>query len=257
MLIDILVSLAGVALLMSLAWVWSLKKKEVDIVDFCWALTIGILSAVYFFRAAQPSLLIQVSTVVILVWSLRLSGYLLFARVLKQGEDGRYQRLRAYWGKDANRKFFWFFQIQGLLVVIIAFQFLLISKVNIPTVPPLIFAGALISIIGIIGETLADYQLNSFVKNPANRGTTCTVGLWKYSRHPNYFFEWLHWCGYPVMLLLSPVFFYALALSFLMLFLVLKVSGIPHTEARAMLSRPDYADYRAKTSFFIPWFPKK
>jgi steroid 5-alpha reductase family enzyme len=257
MLIDVLFSWVLVILLMTLAWLWSLSRREVDIVDFCWALLIGILSFVYLALSPSPSLLTQVSSVIVLLWSLRLSAYLLFARVLKSGEDGRYQRLRAHWGAKANSKFFWFFQIQGALVVVIAFQFLLVSKTEVPVVPALIGLGTLISIIGIFGETLADYQLHSFVKNPANRGTTCAVGLWKYSRHPNYFFEWLHWCGYPVMLLTSPIALYAVAISILMLVLVLKVSGIPHTEARAMLSRPDYAAYRSRTSFFIPWFPKK
>jgi len=118
-------------------------------------------------------------------------------------------------------------------------------------------AGVLVWVIAVAGEALADAQLARYRSVPANRGRTCRVGLWRASRHPNYFFEWLHWWSYVLLATGSPLWWATLIGPALMLYVLLKVTGIPATEAQAVLSRPDYAEYQRTTSAFIPWFPKR
>ena len=108
------------------------------------------------------------------------------------------------------------------------------------------------------GETLADLQLSRHRADTANKGKTCRTGLWRYSRHPNYFFEWLHWWSYVFLGLGSVWWYLAPSAAVFMLFLLFFVTGIPYTEQRSIASRgQDYIDYQKETSVFIPWFPKR
>src|SRR5262249_44045583 len=102
-----------------------------------------------------------------------------------------------------------------------------------------------------------DLQLEKFKKDPANKGQTCQVGLWNYSRHPNYFFEWLIWVSYFLFACGSSHGIYSIICPAIMLYLLFKVTGIPATEAQALKSRGDqYRDYQKRVSVFVPWFPK-
>ena len=111
-------------------------------------------------------------------------------------------------------------------------------------------------LIGIGGESVADAQLKRFKADPANRGLSCKSGLWNYSRHPNYFFEWLTWIGYATIALPAPWGFAGILAPAMILFFLLRVTGIPATEEHALKSRRDYREYQASTSAFIPWFKK-
>ena len=118
--------------------------------------------------------------------------------------------------------------------------------------------GAGIWLVSMLGEAIADQQLHNFKKNPANAGKTCRAGLWRYSRHPNYFFEWMIWVGYAVFALGSPWGWIGLISPALILYFLLGATGIPATEAQALRSRGDeYREYQRTTSSFVPWFPKK
>jgi len=118
--------------------------------------------------------------------------------------------------------------------------------------------GAGIWLVAIFGEAFADGQLNKFKNNPANQGKTFRGGLWKYSRHPNYFCEWLIWVGYAVFALGSPWGWLGLISPALILYFLLSATGIPATEAQALRSRgTDYRAYQRTTSSFVPWFPRK
>ena len=109
----------------------------------------------------------------------------------------------------------------------------------------------------LAGEALADRPLEWFKKDPKNRGRVCQVGLWRYSRHPNYFFEWLAWMAFALFALPSPLGFLSLACPALMLWFLLKVTGIPATEAQALRSKGEaYREYQQSTSAFFPWRPK-
>ena len=109
----------------------------------------------------------------------------------------------------------------------------------------------------MVGEAVADAQLTAWKRDPKNRGVTCRVGLWACSRHPNYFFEWLTWIAYALVATATPMGWLGWIPAGLMLFFILKVTGIPPTEAQARKSRPDYADYQREVSAFVPWFPRR
>jgi steroid 5-alpha reductase family enzyme len=188
-------------------------------------------------------------------WGIRLGTFLYFRNTGKP-EDGRYRRFRDEWGAKADFNMFWFFQFQVVLAMLLSLGFLVVCYR--PSTPnPLIFIAAVaLMAISVIGEGIADAQLSAFKKDPANRGHVCRGGLWRYSRHPNYFFECLHWPVYTILAIGAPWLVLTLIPPFIMWFLLLRVSGIPMTEAQTAKSRPEYADYIATTSPFFPWPPK-
>ena len=120
-------------------------------------------------------------------------------------------------------------------------------------------AAVVVFLVSILGEAIADQQLARFRGEPANRGQVCRDGLWRYSRHPNYFFEWLHWFAYPLMAVgLGPIGWVTLLGPIVMLIFLLKITGVPPTEARALQSRGErYREYQRTTNAFFPWIPKE
>jgi len=153
---------------------------------------------------------------------------------------------------------FGFFQLQAFSVVVLAAAFALACLNPAPALQPLEIAGAILWLVAFGGEALADAQLAAFKRDPANQGAVCSRGLWHYSRHPNYFFEWLIWVAYFVFALASPLGWIAAIGPLSILFLLLRVTGIPLTEEQAIRSKgAAYRRYQATTSAFIPWFPKK
>jgi steroid 5-alpha reductase family enzyme len=182
----------------------------------------------------------------------------LFARVLGHPEEGRYVQLRAEWKTHLPLRFFFFFEFQALLDLVLSLPFLIACLDTRAPLGILEKVGAAIWLVGIAGEAVADAQLDGFKKNPGNKGKTCRVGLWNYSRHPNYFFEWTIWVGYAMFALGSPWGWLGLLSPALILYFLLGLTGIPATEAQALRSRGDeYRQYQRTTSAFVPWFPKK
>ena len=247
--------LAGLVALMSLLWLLQLRTRNAGVVDVGWAYGLGALAVLYgMLGAGHPHRRALVAGLAG-AWSLRLAGYLLFDRVLGRPEDARYRELRESWGERAQPKLFLFFLAQALLDALLSLPFLVIAFDERPPG----WREALASVVwlaAVSGESLADRQLARFRADPAGRGRTCREGLWRYSRHPNYFFEWLHWWAYVTMAPLSPAGGLSLLGPAAMLLFLYKVTGIPATEAHALSSRSDYADYQRRTSAFIPWFPK-
>jgi steroid 5-alpha reductase family enzyme len=192
-------------------------------------------------------------------WSLRLTVYL--ARrvaALHPEEDARYQDLRKAWAGRLDLRFFVFFQAQALAAVIFSAPHAIAAVDPTPDLGPLELSGIALWLCGLAGESLADYQLARFKADPGRRGQVCRAGLWNYSRHPNYFFEWLVWCGFAVFALGSPYGALGLVAPALMLYTLLKVTGIPATEEAAVKRRGDaYRAYQRTTSAFVPWFPRK
>jgi steroid 5-alpha reductase family enzyme len=246
------------AAVMAVVWAIAVRIRNAGIVDVAWSANFALLAA--FYAAVLPGhpprrLLIAGMT---FVWSARLAGYL-YRRVMGHHpvEDGRYQRLRADWAPNADRRFFWFFQLQGVLNLLLAVPLLVACANPAPVLSPLEWAGALLWVVAVIGESAADRQLDAFRRDPANRGRTCRAGLWRYSRHPNYFFEWLVWVSYFVFALASPWGWSTICCPLLMLYFLFRVTGIPATEAQALRTRgEDYRQYQETTSPFFPWFPK-
>lgn len=236
-------------------WFWQQRQRNAGIVDVIWAAGVGgaaIVLAVLGDGAAWPRI-----TLALLggVWGLRLAAHL-WRRVRGEDEDGRYAHLRSLWGDGALR-WFLFFQFQALLVVAFALPFLAVAR-NPVDGPSLAWGAALLMwLVAVIGEAIADAQLRRFRADPANRGRTCRAGLWRYSRHPNYFFEWLHWFTYVLLAIGSPIAWLAWSGPLVMFVFLRWVSGIPYTEAQSLRTRgEDYRDYQRRTPMLFPWFPR-
>lgn len=243
--------------MMVLLWLIQVRTRDASHVDVGWAGGLAILAVV--FAVLGPGDVGHRVLVAVLggLWGARLALYLLFNRVLGKEEDGRYKTLRAKWGAGANARFFVFFQAQAGFVIAFSIPFALIVFDRSPSIGVLEWAGAAVWVVGMTGEMLADYQLTQWRKNPANKGKTARTGLWNYSRHPNYFCEWLNWIGFMLIALAAPHGWIAIEAPVFLLLLLWKVTGVPATEAQAKLSRPDYAQYQQEVSAFVPWFPKK
>jgi steroid 5-alpha reductase family enzyme len=141
--------------------------------------------------------------------------------------------------------------------VVLAIPFLAAACNPEPGIGPLEWAAAALWTLAMAGEGTADAQLNRFKSDSSNKGRTCQVGLWRYSRHPNYFFEWLIWMAFALFALASPGGWCGLLSPVLILYFVLRVTGIPATEAQAIRTRgEEYRRYQQTTSAFVPWFRK-
>ena len=237
-----------------LAWAWQYRTKNADIVDITWSLGIVICALYYFFRLNQGQTTSFLMLIFPALWYLRLSIHLII-RYKADHEDSRYAYLRKHWDQNTQFKFLLFFLFQALLIWIFVLPAYWVSYVPFEMSLKVIMA-FVIGFISIIGVTIADKQLYQF-KTEENKGKVCDTGLWKYSRHPNYFFEWLHWFVYPVLLIGTPYFYWALIYPFLMLIFLLKLTGIPFSEQQSLINRGDtYRDYQNRTNKFFPWKPK-
>lgn len=238
------------ALIMSAGWLWQKKHSNAGLVDVLWSLGVGLgafLLGALGSGAIAPRLVLAVLGG---LWSLRLAWHI-WKRVRGGPEDGRYRYLREHW-KGHQGKFFAFFMFQAGLVILFALPFAAVAA-NPMTSPPGVAAGILIWICAVAGEAVADRQLANFRANPGNHGRTCRAGLWGYSRHPNYFFEWLHWFAYVALAWGSPLFWLAWLGPITMYIFLRWISGIPYTEAQALRSRgDDYRAYQRDTPMLIP-----
>lgn len=238
-------------------WLYQVRNGNAGYVDMLWALGVGGTALVYLFVGEGDLPARVVAGLLTLVWSLRL-GYYLHRRVSGQEEDGRYQAMRSRFGASINRFHFFFFQGQALLAWLFALPAWVIAS-NAGSVPIVaLISGALVGAVALLGEAIADKQLSDFRANSCSVGKTCRTGLWRYSRHPNYFFEWLHWLSYP-LLAWGAIYAQWLWLAPAMMFLFLWfVTGIPYTEKQAVKSRgEDYRRYQRETSVFFPWPPRR
>lgn len=242
----------AVASLMLCAWIWQRRSGNAGWVDVLWSATIGLLAIGYALVGEGWGPRRVLVALLLGGWSLRLTWHLA-RRVASEPEDGRYRRIREQQGSNINRFHFWFFQIQGLLAVGLSLVVLPLVSAEESGWALRDFVAVLLWITSIIGENLADRQLSAFRNDENNRGRTCRSGLWRYSRHPNYFFEWIHWLVYPTLgigLAYGSLLWIGPAL---MLFLVLKVTGIPPTEEQSVASRgEDYRAYQRETNAFFP-----
>lgn len=241
---------------MFLAYIISLRQKKADIVDFSWTVSLGIagLLVLHFSDGLFERRLIIAGLV--LFWSFRLSYHLLTDRVLKPNEDGRYATLRDYMGSKANLFFFFFFQAQSVLVIILSNSYFFSAK-NPNVLGFFDILSVFLFMVSFLGETIADKQLKVFKSDENNKGKTCTVGLWRYSRHPNYFFEWLKWLSFPLLAVGSQYFSYTLIGPITMYIFLRYISGVPYTEKQSLKSRKkSYKVYQQETSAFFPWFYK-
>jgi len=253
----ILIGWAGMALLMLLFYLVQRRTKNAGIVDFVWAAGVGALAVFYAAGASGAPERRFLLAALAGAWSLRLAAYLLLNRVWGKPEDGRYRMLRQNWGDRAATLFLVFFQVQALWAVMFSIPFLpVVYRADALVLAD--YLAILVWLVAVGGESLADWELARFRADPATKGRTCRRGLWRYSRHPNYFFEWIHWFTYVCLAFGSRYWWVTLMGPVVMLLFLYKVTGIPYTEKRALESRgEDYRRYQQTTSPFIPWFPKR
>jgi steroid 5-alpha reductase family enzyme len=244
------------ALAMAVAFVGARRAGKIGYVDVAWAGLMALSAALVAALASgttQSRLLVAVFGG---AWAWRLFGHLL-RRVSTEPEDGRYVALRARFG-DAALPFFVFFQMQALVVALFCLPFAVVATRAVDPRPWQVYAAAIMWLASVGGEALADRQLARFRADPAHRRRTCRAGLWAWSRHPNYFFEWLHWFTYPLLAYGHPQWWLALCGPVLMLLFLYRLSGIPWTEAQSLRSRgDDYRRYQAEVSPFLPMPPRR
>jgi steroid 5-alpha reductase family enzyme len=252
-------ALAALCVLFLLVYVLARAIDNFGIVDIAWSYSFIVIAAMY--AALGPGWPIRRALVATMatLWGLRLGTHLLIRIARKHPEeDGRYRQLRKDWGSVFMVKMAGFFQLQALSVVLLGYPFLVACINPAVGMSPLEWAGAALWLIAISGEALADAQLSWFIKRAANKGKVCDVGLWRYSRHPNYFFEWLIWVAYFLFASGSPWGWVSVLCPGCILFLLLRVTGIPMTEEQSVRSKGDlYRRYQERTSAFVPLPPKK
>lgn len=242
---------------MAALWVVQARIGDASHVDVAWAVLISSAAILYTLLADGDAGYRVLAAVLAAVWGFRLGAYLLFDRVLGKEEDGRYGSLRAKWGARANRNFFWLFQLQAVFVVFFSLPFAFVALEPKSGFDTLVWLGIAVWAVGNAGTIASDRQLARWRANPANSGKTAHDGLWSWSRHPNYFFEWINWCGIALVATATPQGWIAWLVPSGLLVLLFRVTGIPATEAQALRSRADYADYQRTTSVFVPLPPRR
>lgn len=245
----------GSAALMAALWLIQRARGNAAIVDVAWSFATAALGALFALTADGASTRRGIVAAMVVIWGMRLGVYL-WRRVGSEREDGRYRQMRDSWGEKTQRNMFLFFQIQALWAVLFALPMLAAARSAAP-LRWIDCAGVALWAVSVAGSSIADKQLARHRTDPANRRTVCRDGLWRYSRHPNYFFEWLHWWAYVCLAAGSPVWWLAPLGAGTMLYFLTKVTGIPPTEAQSLRSRGDaYREYQRTTSAFVPWPPK-
>ncbi|HRQ64561.1 MAG TPA: DUF1295 domain-containing protein [Xanthomonadaceae bacterium] len=253
---EIVVVLLASVVVMAVMWELQRRTRNSGYVDVAWSALMA--AAAVWYSATGDGALVPRLLLALLggIWGSRLALHLL-ARVLREPEDGRYRQLREHW-QDSQPKQFLLFQGQALLVVLFSLPFWVAAQNPVQGFTPWLLAALAIWVIGLGGEALADHQLAAFRERPGNRGQTCRSGLWRYSRHPNYFFEWVHWFAYPLLAIGAPMAWLAWLGPVLMLVALRFITGIPFTEAQSLRSRgDDYRRYQRETNAFFPWFPRE
>lgn len=243
-------------LVLQMCFIWIVYRllKNPSVVDASWS--IGLLMSGLIYLGSMP--ITQRTTVVgalLTLWALRLAGYLWYIRILQGHIDKRYTELSNNWKINQSLGFFLNFQLQGLLIFIISFIFYLISNSNNSSLTLMDGMALVIVLVGVAGESVADLQLYRF-KN-RQKGGVCNIGLWNYSRHPNYFFDWLTWLGFTLFGIQSNRGYLGIVSILLLYVIFTRVTG-PLTERSSVQSRGQkYIDYQNQTSMFFPWFKTK
>lgn len=240
---------------MNLWFLVSILKKRNDVADVAWGIGFLLATLTSFLLSENSSIRSVIVLNLITLWSLRLSFHIYFRNRGKK-EDYRYENWRKEWGKWFYlRTYFQVFILQGALLLLIVSPAILSTLYVGNNLNILDFLGIVIWIVGFVFESVGDLQLMKFIKNPENKGKLLQTGLWKYTRHPNYFGEVAQWWGISIIALSVPFGFLGILGAATITFLILKVSGIPMLENK-MQDHPDFKEYARKTNKFFPWFSK-
>lgn len=246
---------AILSVLFVIGWYYCFSRKLFAWIDFFWSssfIVIIFINQVYNYKTSGQ-INFRIIELLYVIWSLRLSSHLYY-RIKRSGEDKRYIELIKKWKIWYGLNFFILFQIESLLAVILSIPLFLTYTDHSPLTT---YISVFIFILAISGETLADKQLSDFIKDKDKKSKVCNKGLWRYSRHPNYFFEWLIWVSYAVYSLNSSYWWPGIIPSLIMFHMLTKVTGIPYAEQSSLLSKKEeYMKYQKQTNAFFPWIPK-
>jgi steroid 5-alpha reductase family enzyme len=257
--IMLLTAILSCCFVMGLVWVWQKRINNAGVVDIVWSYNFPLIAVIYFFLGDGDLYRKLLITAMVLIWGIRLGTYL-YVRVLGHIhiEDGRYKQLRTDWGEKFQVKLFWFYQAQAFSNVLLSLPFLLICCNQNPDLSVLEHIGIALWLLALIGEGIADRQLQNFKGDPLNKGEVFDRGLWGWSRHPNYFFEWMIWVSYFVFACSSEWGWISIICPGIILYLLLHVTGIPLNEEQNLRSKPEaYRRYQQRVSKFLPLPPRK
>ncbi|MEY4429006.1 MAG: hypothetical protein RLZZ182_1695 [Pseudomonadota bacterium] len=248
------VALGAAFLFIAKAFAWCVQRVRgnAGIVDGVWAWALGLLAVGFAWAGTAPEPVRVLVAVMGLAWGARLGTYL-WRRNWASAEDWRYAQFRAEWGPQAQFKMFWFFQFQNLFTLGLAGSAFLPAayREGLPPTWAMVLA-VVIWLVAVLGEGLADAQLKAFKADPKRRGQVCDVGLWRHSRHPNYFFECVHWLAYVPLAWGSPLWVFSLIAPVVMWLLITKMSGVPLLEREMAQRKPGYAEYMRRTNQLVP-----
>lgn len=257
---DVLLATAvAVALLMVATWVVSLVLRDASIVDITWGAGFVVVAWTALVAAGEGGALRFLLALMVSAWGLRLTGYLAW-RNLGHGEDPRYQAMRAAQPAFPLLSLLTVFALQGALMWVVSLPVQAAMGLDHEgAIGPLAILGVAVWLVGLAFESVGDLQLARFKADPANAGRVMDRGLWRYTRHPNYFGDFLAWWGhFLVAWSAAPGDLWWTAIGpAVMSVLLMRVSGVPLLERRMRKTRPAYADYARRTSAFIPWRPRE
>ena len=259
MLFDILrtlaVELVAVLVFMAIAFAIGERIKRYDVADIAWGLVFIVIAVTgSIVGAGDGGRQLLVNTLVI-IWGLRLAGHIFTRFRRKHEEDRRYTEMRSsFSAHPIALPYLRIFLTQGLLALIVTLPVTVVNSTSLAGFDHLIGLGAVVWLIGFFFETVGDAQLTRFLANPANKGTLLTSGLWRYTRHPNYFGEITQWWGIGLIALGVPFGWAGLIGPIAITYFILKVSGVPMLE-KSYAGRADWIVYKSKTSMLIPWIP--
>jgi len=252
-----LVGLGTILSAVTLVWMLSVRLRDASIADVWWGPGFLLLAWLYSFLSPGLSPRSWLVAALVTLWGARLSWHI-FRRNRGKGEDRRYQAMRALHGRAFWwRSLFTVFWLQGAILWFVALPLLVAIRATQPAALTAVDGlGVVLFAIGFGFEVVGDYQLARFRAEPEHRGKVLDRGLWRYTRHPNYFGDATLWWGLYVVAASTPGGWLTLLSPSLMTLLLMRVSGVTLLEDGLKASKPGYRDYIARTPAFFPWFPR-
>lgn len=247
-------ALLAAVVLETATWAVSLVRRDAGVADVLWGPAFAVLAWLFVWRTDEPTWRGVLVAMFVTLWGARL-GLHIALRARGRPEDPRYAAMRRHHG----HRFWWVslftvFWLQGTILWVVALPLWAAQRGG--TLEPLDVLGLACVLVGLTFEAVGDWQLQRFRADPANRGRVLDRGLWRYTRHPNYFGDALFWWGIFGFALAAPGSAWTVVSPIVMTFLLVRVSGVPLLERGLAATRPGYADYVRRTSPFIPWFPR-
>lgn len=248
--------LVGVVVVYMGCWfMLAIIKKRNDVADVAWGLGFLLIAVLTWYSGGSELDRSALATMLVAVWALRLSIHI-YLRNRHKTEDKRYEAWRKEWGNSFYiRTFLQVFMLQGGLMLLVVSPVVIINTFYGSPFNWLDIVGVCVWAVGFFFESVGDAQLTAFIKDPANRGRVMKGGLWKYTRHPNYFGEVTQWWGLWIIALSTPYGWLGIIGPLTITILILKVSGIPLLE-KSMQGNPEFEEYKKHTSVFFPLPPK-